>query len=414
MNGVEELVRDALREQAAEQRPGASRLAERVLAAHRRRARRRVGAAATAVAAVVGLAFWGPLPGGPAPSGGIRPSAPEISAHPDQSPPRDVIAAGNVVMAAYEEQDQVNFGGAKGGEWRRTYWLLDPDSQTYEKDERWSEVAVAPGARRAMVLERELPTRRIGVLDLRTREVERWIELDGDERQGVAGLALSADGASLLATTYRDDPDRLEQFTGDNGEVDLMPPRESARTGFWVVDVASGRGSWSEVEVPTTEEGVMPGMSAVNARQDFEFTRDGRAVKGGLVTGARREFHDLRGRPVEPPAGEAHWEWSVDAGLSPDGRRVAGPFAGVSRKTSSWILDARTGKQLAEIPGQQLVAWAGKDQLVAWDMSKGSTSEYATRLVLVTIGSDRTVPLSGPRSDKGDDNGRWKPLFVPR
>ncbi|WP_448317814.1 WD40 repeat domain-containing protein [Streptomyces sp. CO7] len=421
MNGVDEMVRAALREQADAQAPAASLLADRVLTAHRRRVRRRIAGVAAATAAVVGLAFWAPLPGGrgPAPVGGGEPAVTELAARPDQSPPREVIAAGDVVMAAYAVTETVRSKTGDKGERRRTYWLLDPDSQTYEKDERWSVVAVAPGARRAAVLERDLPVRRIGILDLRGREVERWIELEGDARQRVAGLAWSRDGASLLATTYSDNPDRL--VTGQSGETagvtageaaELEPPRGSDRTGFWVVDVRSGRGSWSKVVPPESGEGV---LTPVNARQDFEFTRDGRAVRGGLIMGRpNAEFHDLRGRTIDPPDGEAHWEWSVKAAASPDGTRMAGPFAGVTRKTSSWIYDARTGKQRVEVPGQQLLAWAGKNTLVAWDIGKRDDSEFANRLVLVTIGSEKTVPLSGFRGDSDQGAGRWDPLFVRR
>jgi hypothetical protein len=416
VNGVDDMVRAALREQAAAQAPAGALLTERVLKAHRRRARRRIGGVAAAVAAVVGLAFLSPLPGGsgPAPAGDPRPRPSEVVARPDQSPPREVIEAGDVVMAAYTEQETVASDVSGRGRLLRTYWLLDPDSQTYEKDERWSLVAVAPGALRAAVLERDLPARRIGILDLRTREVERWIELEGDERQGVAGLAYSRDGASLVATTYRKDPDSgvpVPVEGEDGGGMEIEAPFDSGRSGFWVVDVESGRGSWSAVEPPGGEE---PDAFLVNVRQDFEFTHDGKAVRAGLVSDARSEFHDLDGLPIDPPVGEAHWEWSVEAGRSPDGSRMAGPFAGETRETSSWILDARSGKKVAEVPGQQLLAWAGKDQLVAWDVGKDGESEFGNRLVLVTIGSDETVPLSGPRSGKGGDEGRWQPLFVRR
>ncbi|MEU9581160.1 WD40 repeat domain-containing protein [Streptomyces chilikensis] len=415
MNGIDEagaVVRAALREQAAAQAPAEPLLVERVLTAHRRRARRRIGGVAAVVAAVVGLAFWSPLPGGSgsAPIRDRGPSTTEVAARPDQSPPRDVIEAGDVVMAGYVEQETTASGTSGRGELRRTYWLLDPDSQTYEKDERWSLVAVAPGGLQAAVLERELPVRRIGILDLRTREVERWIELDGDERQGIAGLAYSRDGGSLVATTYLKDPDSgvpvpVKEEGQDGMEVEV--PFDSGRSGFWVVDVASGRGRWSAVETLTDP-------FLLNARQDFEFTHDGKAVRAGLVSDARSEFHDLDGLPIGPPEGEAHWEWSVEAGRSPDGSRMAGPFAGRTRETSSWILDARTGKKVAEVPGQQLLAWAGKDQLVAWDTAKDGGSEFGNRLVLVTVGSDRTVPLSGPRGDEADGGGRWQPIFVRR
>jgi hypothetical protein len=417
VNEVDELVRDVLTEQADAQGPASTLLADRVLAAHRRRARRRIGAVAAATAAVLGLAFWGPLPGGagPAPTGQEHGAAKEIVAHPDQSPPREMIAAGDVMMAGYVVPERVLFkekekkGNGKyyEGEFRRTFWLLDPDSQTYEKDERWSALAIAPGGLQAAVLERGLPSRRIGILDLRTREVERWIEVEGDDRQGVGGLAFSRDGASLLATTYRENPDRLIQdSSGTMGQA-----VESTRTGFWHLDLATGERHWAAVETPVDKDHGFE-WSLINTRQDFEYTEDGRAVRSGLTSRPGKAFHDLRGRSVDPPPGEENWDWSVKAGASPDGRLMAGSFSGKTMATSSWILDTRTGGT-TEVPGQQLLAWAGKDTLIAWDIGKGSGSEYANRLVLVTIGSDRTVPLSGPRGSKSDE-GRWQPLFVRR
>ncbi|MET8079809.1 hypothetical protein [Streptomyces sp. NPDC005303] len=43
--------------------------------------------------------------------------------------------------------------------------------------------------------------------------------------------------------------------------------------------------------------------------------------------------------------------WFVDAGKSPDGRLVAGDFAGKKRKTSSWIVDAAT-REKTDVRGQ--------------------------------------------------------------
>ncbi|MER5481029.1 WD40 repeat domain-containing protein [Streptomyces sp. NPDC002734] len=417
MNEVDELVRDVLTEQADAQSPASTLLADRVLTAHRRRAQRRIVGVAAVTAAVVGLAFWGPLPGGAGhtPAGKEQGAAKEIVAHPDQSPPRDLIAAGDVMMAGYVVPERVLFEekGEKSseefseGEIRRTFWLLDPDSRTYEKDERWSTLAIAPSGLQAAVLERGLPSRRIGILDLRTREVERWIDIGGDDRQGIGGLAFSQDGASLLATTYHDNPDRLLEDA--SGTVRQFV--ESTRTGFWHLDLATGERHWAAVEAPVEKEHGFE-WSLINTRQDFEYTQDGRAVRSGLTSRPGRVFHDLRGRSIDPPPGEVDWEPSVEAGVSPDGRLMAGPFAGKRLGTSSWILDTRTGRK-TEVPGQQLLAWAGNDSLIAWDIGKGSSSEHANRLVLVTIGSDRTVPLSGPRGSKGD-KGRWQPLFVRR
>ncbi|CAM5551033.1 hypothetical protein SBADM41S_07748 [Streptomyces badius] len=92
--------------------------------------------------------------------------------------------------------------------------MLNQETGRYEVDERWSFLAVAPGMRTAAVLERELPAPRIGLLDLRTGKVARWIPL----AQGVGGLFFSPDGSKLVATTYDKNPDRSLLVPQDPGE----------------------------------------------------------------------------------------------------------------------------------------------------------------------------------------------------
>ncbi|WP_308402577.1 hypothetical protein [Streptomyces sp. AC550_RSS872] len=69
-----------------------------------------------------------------------------------------------------------------------------------------------------------------------------------------------------------------------------------------------------------------------------------------------KQFYDLTGAEVAVPADQKHLQWYVDAWQSPSGRLVAGDFAGKKWKTSSWVVDARTG-QRTEVRGQQLLAW---------------------------------------------------------
>lgn len=404
---VDELVRDALREQAAEQAAPGPGFADRVLAVRRRRRVRGLATTAAATAAVIAVSVG--VPGLDSGGDGARPGGVEqgeVVARAGQSPPRDLLAAGNVAMGAYFTSEKVQLSEDRRVS-ERTYWLLDPETEKYEKDDRWSFVAVAPGLKTAAVLERELPAGRIGLLDLASGEVERWIRVDHE----VGGLAFSPDGHKLVATTYGEDPGLLVKIQDSDGSVGWDLPLTSSRNGFQVIDVASGAGTWTEVG--TSDD---PGDPAgfVNARQDFAFSADGRFVWAGRAAGeAALDFFDLDGNAVAPPAREAHLVWHVDAGLSPDGRRLAGDFAGKSRKTSSWILDPRTGEQVAEIRGQQLLAWADSDSLVAWDIGADG-NEFHQRLVLVTVGSDKTVPLSGFRSPKDDTKGRWEPVFVRR
>ncbi|MFF6950726.1 WD40 repeat domain-containing protein [Streptomyces iakyrus] len=401
---VDELVRDALRDQADGQPPAAPGFADRVLAVRRRRRSRRLATVAAAAAAVITVAVAVPrLDSGKQdvrPSGGIEQTG--ITAHPDQSPPRDMIAAGRVALAAYFTTRNVEQSADRAVS-QRTYWLLNPETKKYAKDDRWSYVAVAPGLRTAAVLERDLPVPRIGLLDLASGQVKRWIPVD----RPVAGVEFSTDGRKLVATTYGDHPDRRVKNDGSDGWD--APFTESDRTGFHVIDVASGSGSWAGVEVGGGADG--PG-AFLNSRQDFAFTHDGRLVWSGMPTEPGKKFYDFTGREVAAPALERYRDWFVDAGMSPDGQLVAGQFAGRKWKTSSFVLDARTGKQ-REVRGQQLLAWADGNSLVAWDIGPDG-NEYHQRLVLVTIGGAKTVPLSDFRSPKDDTTGRWEPVFAVR
>ncbi|MEU0411796.1 WD40 repeat domain-containing protein [Streptomyces griseorubiginosus] len=403
---VDDIVRDALREQAAEQPPAAAGFADRVLAVRRRRRSRRIALAAAATVAAVAVGVAVPLldsgKDDVRPSGGIVVEK-KTKAHPDQSPPRDEISAGGTTLVGYFIPETVK-KSADTAVYQRTYHLLNPRTGTYEKAADWSWVAVAPGGKTAAVLERDLPASRIGLLDLTTGKVERWIEVD----HGVAGLSFSRDGRKLVATTYSTNPDLQVKEKGSNG---WGQPWTSSRTGFFLLDVASGKGDWTEVKLATDSDDPRGG-TFLNSRQDFALTDDGRHVWAGNPMGAiGKEFWDLRGTEVSAPAGDSYLEWFVEAGKSPDGRLVAGDFAGHKWKTSSWLVDAESG-QKTEVRGQQLLAWVGNKQLVAWDIGENDKNEFHQRLVLVTVGSDKEVPLSGFREGNDGDAGRWEPLFA--
>ncbi|MDN0194992.1 WD40 repeat domain-containing protein [Streptomyces sp. S.PNR 29] len=411
---VEELVRDALRDQAGEQGPAVPGFADRVLVARRRRRTRRFASVAAATAAVVAVAVAVPvLDSG---KDDVRPAGvlerQDIHAHPDQTPPRDLIAAGKSALAAYYTTETVERPGKEGVS-VRTYWLLDPRTGRYEKDDRWSFVAVAPGLRTAAVLERELPTKRIGLLDLTTGEVEQWIPVE----HGVGGLAYSRDGSRLVATTYDENPDLLEKLTGADGAAKDTSGQETglwawrfgdpSRTGFYVVDLASGKSSWSPVER----------RRDINARQDFAFSRDGRTVYAQVIGGrdGLQQFYDLAGDEVAAPAHERYLRSTVSARLSPSGRLAAlGLAAETKDKSWSKIVDPRTGKEITKVRGAELLAWADDRRLIAWERASGSEF-YRPRLVLVTIGSDKVVPLSGVREpNETPDRQEWQPLFAER
>ncbi|MFF7974746.1 WD40 repeat domain-containing protein [Streptomyces sp. NPDC007905] len=403
---VEELVRETLREQAAAQPPARAGFADRVLAARRRRRARRLASVAVAAAAVVAVAVGVPLldsgkddvrPAGVLDSGGV-------SAHPDQSPPRDLIAAGRTALAAYYTTKTVPLTADRGA-LVRTYRLLNPGTGRYEKDSRWSYAAVAPGLRTAAVLERALPASRIGLLDLGTGKVERWIPV----RHGVGGLAFSRDGRKLVATTYKENPDQCDRSTEQTSGDTICMPRFGARirTGFAVLDVASGKGSWSAVSA----------NRAVIGREDFAFSRDGARVFARVV-GERdgtEQFYDLAGREAAAPADEKHLRWDVGARLSPDGTLAAWGLVKERRDRSySAIVDPRTGRHITAVRGAELAAWADNKRLIAWERMPG-VKEYRPRLVLVTLGSEHVVPLSGfSEVNKFDSPQTWQPVFAER
>jgi dipeptidyl aminopeptidase/acylaminoacyl peptidase len=404
---VDDIVRDALREQAAEQPPAAAGFADRVLAVRRRRRTRRIAAAAVVTVAVVAVGVGVPLLDSgkhdvrPSGGGGVVVEK-KTKAHPDQSPPREEISVGGTTLAGYLIPDTVK-KTAETAVYQRTYHLLNPKTGKYAKTVDWSWVAVAPGAKTAAVLEQDLPASRIGLLDLTTGKVERWIPVE----HGVGGLAFSRDGRKLVATTYSKNPDLRIKTQGSD---DWDQERTSSRTGFYVLDVASGKGTWSEVRL-AGDDGEFGG-AFLNSRQDFALTDDGRYVWAGNPMGdIGKEFWDLKGVKVPTPAQDRYLEWFVDAGRSPNGELVAGDFAGKKWKTSSWIVDAATGEK-TEVRGQQLLAWVGNKQLIAWDIGKNDKSEFHQRLVLVTVGSDKEVPLSGFREGNDGDAGRWEPLFA--
>ncbi|MER7176594.1 WD40 repeat domain-containing protein, partial [Streptomyces mesophilus] len=362
-------------------------------------------------AGVIASVLGGPALGGDdeAPRLASQTRTDDVVAHPKQSPPRDLIAAGRTALAAYAVSETVDETEDRRVH-RNTWYLLDQKTGKYVKADKWSVLDVAPGMRTAVVLERELPARRIGLLDLLTGEIERWIPVE----QGVAGVKFSPDGRQVVATTYSGNPDvRLRHDRDLDGDGKLndydWDLTTFLRTGFYVLDVDTGKGSWSEVPVRHAEHGLME----INLRQDFAFTDSGKLVYSGLMIEPGNRYYDFAGKETSAPANEKHLAWSVEARLSPNGKLAAGGFAGGARTTASEIIDPYTGKRLHKIRGQQLLAWADDKRLIAWDIAQGG-NEHHSGLVLVEIGSDKVVPLSGPRKGSDLADGRWEPVFATR
>ncbi|MGW0971882.1 WD40 repeat domain-containing protein [Streptomyces sp. NPDC002516] len=404
---VEELVRDAFREEAADAPHASPSLADKVLAVRRRNRRRRIVslAAATlvAVAVAVTVPFLGRGGDGPRPASEMNNS--DIIGHPDQSPPRSLIAAGDTVLSAFYVTEAVKQANGDIVS-RRVYGLLDQKSGLYEKT-KWAYLDVAPGSRTAAVLEGELPARRVGLLDLITGKVDRWIPLD----RGVAGVSFSPDGTKLVGTTYAKDPDRTFRDHPMFMDEKKVPGPVPSRTGFTVVDVESGKTDWHKVPFVGDDVGWTP-----NSRQDFGWSHDGTLVYTGSANAPYRDYYRLDGTKADWPKDE-NAAVNTEAGLSPDGKLAAGGFAGRGPVVASAIVDPRTGERITTVPVQQLLAWADDKRLIAWGCDPKRCSgkgEFHNQLLLVTIGTDRVVPLSGFRKASDAYPGRWTPVFSSR
>lgn len=420
---VEELLRATLREQAADTESAPADLAGRVLTARRRRRTRHLAGAAVTTVLVVAAAVA--VPAALDRDGGAVRLASEASrgqtlTHVDQSPPRDLIAVGDQALAAYSTTRKVEQPN-RDEIATRTYSVLDQKTGRYEVDARWAYLTVAPGMRTAAVLERQLPAARIGILDLLTKKVTRWIPTD-DLGGGVGAVEFSPDGKKLIATTYDKNPDRTYWSKKIPVNDTDEPQPVSCRTGFAIVDVETGESDWHALpafkdpdfgmtfgsghKLLFNDDGTLV-YEPINVAVDASADESADKVPG-------RIYRDLRGKEVPAPPKEKYVDrMMAPAGLSPNGELVAGPFAGGARTTATQVLDPRTGERVAKLKGQELLVWADDERLIAWDIAAGG-NEFENRLVLITIGSDKVVSLSGARTPKDYSPGRWEPIFAKR
>ncbi|UUA06607.1 MULTISPECIES: hypothetical protein [Streptomyces] len=376
----------------------------------RRRSRSLAVAAVVVVAAVIGVSL-ALTSGGPE----GQSEASDVEARPDQSPPRELIAAGQVAVSAHYTRKlvrQPDGDAVNAREWS----LYNAATKRYEKTD-WGWLDVAPGMKTAAVLEGDLPVKRIGLLSLSTGKVQRWIKVD----KGVGGVQFSPDGERLVATTYGHNPDGLfkdapvrVQDGSEDGDGQEMPGPKQSRTGFYVIDVDSGRAAFSERPAKKDSLAAMAGTG----RQDFSWSRDGETLWEQRLDRPGRNYYDVDGKLKSLPQQKTDLIFPPVI-TSPDGKLATGGFAGgKDGQIVSAVLDAKTGKQSAVVPGQQLLAWADDTHLIAWrcdpSQCEPGKGEFRNQLVLVGLDDDKVTPLSGFRKAQEDYVGRWTPVFTER
>jgi hypothetical protein len=385
---LETLIKRACEDWSTEARvpPG---LADRAL---RRQARRRsftIALAAGSTALLVGaasvvFAMNQPTPHSSAPVVPPAKLSPDTSVRADLTSkfPRRLVAAGNIAVSAYFT-GRMRSPDTNDQTFERTWHLINPLSERYEKTS-WAFLDVASGLEQAAVLEGPLPTSRVGILDLKTQLVTRWIEVENR----VGGVSWAPDGRRLVLTTYAENPDRTS-----------VP---STRTGFYIVDAAGEPGPFQALAADVDNG---------NYRQDFEWSRSGTLIWSPTTSAdPSKHFYDLQGRPRPAPANEDfHWD---EAGLSPDGTMMTkfGPSPG----PAVTITNVKTGEKVAVLPIQQARAWADNKQLFAIGCDpKACTGrgEFRNRLLLVSL-DGKITPLTGYR--KSDQPGTWYPVYTRR
>jgi dipeptidyl aminopeptidase/acylaminoacyl peptidase len=376
----------------------------------RGRSRSLAVAAVAVVAAVIGVS-WALTGGGPE----GQSEATDVVARPNQSPPRELIAAGQVAVSAYYTTklvQQPDGDAVSAREWS----LYNAATKRYEKTD-WAWLDVAPGMKTAAVLEGDLPVNRIGLMNLSTGKVQRWIEVD----KGVGGVQFSPDGERLVATTYSHNPDGLFQDApvhvegaSEGGDGQELPGPKQSRTGFYVIDVDSGQAEFSERSAKKDSLAAIAGTG----RQDFSWSRDGAMLWEQRLDQPGRNYYDVNGKLKSLPQQKTDLIFPPVA-TSPDGKLVTGGFAGgKDGQIVAAVLDAKTGRRSAVVPGQQLLAWADNTHLIAWrcdpSQCQPGKGEFRNQLVLVSLDGDKVTPLSGFRKAEGDYVGRWNPVFTNR
>ncbi|GAA4182806.1 hypothetical protein GCM10022252_09320 [Streptosporangium oxazolinicum] len=412
---IDELVRQTLREWSAEANVPPGDLAGAALRRRRRNRSRTFAVVAGATAAVIAAAVTAPALvqgalvqgreqlGNDAPAIAVvadpDPSR-ETAADPDSSPPKTLVAAGEVAAYSYYTWKEEKISADR--QVRKLTWnRYDRDRGVYERTP-WAWLDVARGGEAAAFLE-EIPATRVGVLTGRGAEV-RWIALE----RPASAVRWSPDATRLLLTNYSANPD--ESYIPVDNSQQGMP---QSRIGFTVVDLNDGRSVFRTVAVDPD--------AGFDHRNDFGWSDDGTLVwESHAVMPVTRKYYDLEGRARPAPSKEA--ETYQQAGLSPGGTRLA--VESPDRSAVVGIQDLSTGRTvpLTPVSGywiEQSVAWADDERLVVWACEQKGTDdcvggEFRNRLLLVGLNGGEAVPLSGFRENSQQEDESWVPVFTAR
>ncbi|TMR98714.1 hypothetical protein [Nonomuraea basaltis] len=325
------------------------------------------------------------------------PAPTDVGADTENRPPAKLIAAGSMAVSAYYvySREQVSENQERI---RRTWSLYDPRTGGYEKTS-WAWVDAAPGLQVAAVLEGELISKRLGILDMNTRKILKWFDLE----HPAGAVSWSPDGTKVLATTYSSYPETLE------GKGDQAMTPGSPRTGYYIIDVEAGTAEHHELgplpDWRTSMENEGPSNS--NARQDLGWTLDGGMLWAPTNTMPDRVFYSLGGEPQDAPKGQQYVAYSRISAISPNGRLVLGPDGLPTR-----ITDRETGEIVGRQNVLQLHAWADDDNVIGLGCAGTCGDEFNNGLVLVSVDGKRMTQLA--QYGDSDKDGSWRAVLTPR
>ncbi|GAA2210470.1 hypothetical protein GCM10009850_059290 [Nonomuraea monospora] len=371
-------------------------LADRAL---RRRAWKPYGAAVLVAAMIAAVAVF--VTGQRSPDPVIRPldgvtlparpsPAPtDVRTDTEHSPPTKLIAAGRMAVSAYyrTRREPIENGLTRV---RYDWSLYDPRTDGYEQTS-YAWLDVAPGLQVAAVVEGDLLGKRVGVLDMNTRQVLRWYDLE----HTVGSVAWSPDGTRIVATAYASYPNIMQ------GKGDQMGPvmTASPRTGYYVIDTRTGETAYHELAALGDEAGKPSNM---NGRQDLGWSLDGTLLWAPTSTRPDRLFYTLDGEPRQAPEGERCRRGTSLSAISPDGRLVLG---GDGMPTK--ITEVATGRVAGRQQVLQLHAWADDENVIALGCAGKCENEFDNGLVLVSVDGSKMTQLAANRDSNGEGAWRW-------